>query len=562
MNRRRKLLAVIAGVPLLLVLLALVVAPLLVDSAHYKGKVMGLVEAHTGRPLHIDGALSLRLLPGPRLTVTNVRLGNPPGFTGPEFASLATLAVELEVWPLLGGRLETRGLELRGLVLNLERDARGRGNWQFATASERDPVRASPAAMAIGGLDIRGATLNWRDAATGELSTIANLSLETDAFRTGDGVDDVGVRAQIDDLAIADVQVDATLATRLGVNFSRQRLNLDGLRIAAQASDAGDAHATLAIETTLELDLSRQRLAETTLSVTVPEYAVSGASGQMALEGVLGGDLGAGIYTLKSMRSHGTVGGNRPPVRLDGDLVLAEEKRTLTATNLQLSLADRRVTGELTVRAGLTPPGLTGTFDLSVEEQRLKGSFAVADANATLDLQVDLTADLDFDSSGHAFHGRNDVAVRASVSRGPGEQRYRIANLQVDAHLADPFVTGGRLATRLRADVDVDLKDETVRSDNLRLDVHESRIVGSMAVRRFDAPALEFDLQADAIDADRLLPPVPAGTDDAARASPVSATINAIRALDATGEMRVGTLTFKGLELENVRLASGGASKN
>ena len=83
-----------------------------------------------------------------------------------------------------------------------------------------------------------------------------------------------------------------------------------------------------------------------------------------------------------------------------------------------------------------------------------------------------------------------------------------------------------------------------------------SRITGSVDVRRFDAPAVRFDLEAAAIDADRLLPPAPANADDPVRATPVSATIDAIRSLDLNGEVRVEMLTLRGLQLKNVRLSS------
>jgi hypothetical protein len=106
----------------------------------------------------------------------------------------------------------------------------------------------------------------------------------------------------------------------------------------------------------------------------------------------------------------------------------------------------------------------------------------------------------------------------------------------------------------------VDLNSETIRSDNLQLNVAESRIDGSVEVRRFAAPAVRFDLEADAIDADRLLPPAPAGGDGPPLTAPLGATIAAIRALDLNGEVRVGKLTLKGLQMHDVRLTSRGGT--
>ena len=69
-------------------------------------------------------------------------------------------------------------------------------------------------------------------------------------------------------------------------------------------------------------------------------------------------------------------------------------------------------------------------------------------------------------------------------------------------------------------------------------------------------PAVHFDLQADTIDADRLMPP-PVSAETQAQTTPVRAVIEAIRALDVNGEIRVEKMTLRGLELENVRIRSG-----
>ncbi len=606
MNRRLKLLAVIAGVPVLFATLAFLALPVLVDSSYYRNKVMALVKARTGRDLHIDGKLRLRLLPELSLTATDLRLGNRPGYTGSNVARLAALTVDLRLLPLLDGRLQARRLSVRGLSLNLERDQDGRGNWeglarveQQSNASQRSATDASPAVVTIGELDIRGATLNWRDASTGAITTIAKIDLQTGALGAGARIDDVLVRvtlpgsaspgaaatieargdvtltaagaqlvvptlvATVANLAIAEVQIDGLLSARLSVDFTRQRLTLDALRISADTSGGEDARATLEIDTRLAFDFARQRLAPSTLSLKIPAYSVSGVGGELVLSGLLEGDLGTGTYTLTEVRSRGTVGGDRTPddrlpFRFAADLKLAEGERALTAKRLQLSVAGSQASGELALRAVQAPAGMAGTFGLSVEGQQLEGSFSVAGTTAGLDLILDLAADLDIDYGSYALRGNNEISLRASVNRVPAERRYRVADLQVNASLADPSFPDGRLAVGLRADLDVDLESETVRSDNLQLDVDDSRVVGSVSIRRFDTPAVRFDLQIDTVDADRLLPLLPAKTAVPVRATPVRATIDAIRALDLNGEVRVQKLMLRGLQLENVRLTSRG----
>ena len=104
----------------------------------------------------------------------------------------------------------------------------------------------------------------------------------------------------------------------------------------------------------------------------------------------------------------------------------------------------------------------------------------------------------------------------------------------------------------------VDVDEESVHSNNLRVTIDDSHITGSVNVRDFDEPAVRFDLQVDTIDADRYLPPIAAGGDGPGHATPVGASIDAIRALDFAGEVRVQKLTLKGMQLQNTRFTFGG----
>ncbi len=55
MRRRFKLLAVLIGVPAVLVAAAAIVLPMLADSVHYRREVIALVKERSGFDLRIDG---------------------------------------------------------------------------------------------------------------------------------------------------------------------------------------------------------------------------------------------------------------------------------------------------------------------------------------------------------------------------------------------------------------------------------------------------------------------------------------------------------------------------
>ncbi len=637
MRRRFKLLAALIVVPAMLVLVAVIVLPMLVDSSHYKRQVIALVKERTGHDLHIDGDVRLRVFPGLRLTVSHIRLANPPGFSTSDLARLPWLMVDVKLLPLLAGRIEPHALDVVGLRLNLERDQRGRGNWQTTVAMAQDAdTRQGTAAdtllatMAVGALDVRDATLHWRDQISNETITVSAITLQTGALQVGKGIDDVRLQATLlesgatieargdvtlsaagrtlvirklettfRELAIAGMRIDGTLNTRLTVDLAEQRLSLDTVRVSARGSGNENRQIAMEITTALEFDFLQRRLTESALSLKVPAYSLFGIDGDLVLKGVLSGDLRTATYTFEKMQGSGTMGGealadsdvafalggtlnadlerrrilapgleiagsvdgDRLPFRFIADLDMSQRARVLTATDMRLTLRDWQLDGAMTVRAAASPPGVQGVLDLRVQDQPLAGSFAVTESSQNsggIDVRFDVIADLDIEGGGLTLRGRSAVVLRAEVKPAPVDGPWQVGDLKLSARLTDASFPDGELTVKLRADLELDTDEETVHSNNLRVTIDDSHITGSVNVRNFDRPVVRFDLQADSIDADRYLLAVAAGSGGSDHATPVGASIDAIRALDFAGEVRVRKLTLKGVQLENVRFTSGG----
>jgi hypothetical protein len=635
MRRRFKLLAVLIGVPAVLVSVAAIVLPMLADSVHYRREVIALVKERTGFDLHIDGDVRLRVFPQLRLTVTDVRLANPPGFSNPDFARLPWLAVDIKLLPLLAGHLEPRAIVVTGPHLHIERDRRGRGNWESAArqdtgGKQRTASPATLAALAVGKLRVRDATVHWRDHASGETITLAAISLQTGAVRGAAGIDDARLQLEIPggggsvevrgDVALdaagervvipnltatfhrpgADgMQVDGTLNAGLTVAFREQRLALETLAISARGLGSDEREFTLEVGGELGIDLARQRLEASTLTATLTSFSLPGMSGALTLEGALSGDLRAGTYGLENMRGNGKMTGKAlsdakvdfslagalntnvrtekysalglaidgsvddgaVPFSLVTDLDIAPRAQTLTATAMRLSIHDWRAEGAMTLRAAASPTGVQGVLDLRVQDQPVAGSFAITESETnadSVDVRLDMVADLDLES-GYTPRGRHAVVLRASVTPESADGFWHIDDVNLGARVTDGSFPDGELRLKLQADIAVNVDEERVRSDNVQLAIDDSRIVGSVHVQRFDKPVVRIDLQADNINADRYLLPAAGSTGGGTGATPIDASIEAIRALDFAGEVRVQTLTLKGMQLKNVRVTSGGA---
>jgi AsmA protein len=108
---------------------AAIAVPFLVPVEQYKGRIEAEVTTRTGRAFHIEGPVSLSLLPTLAVELNQVSFAGPPGARTAEMARLGKLELELKPWPLLSGKVEIDKLVLREPHIALEVDAQGRPNW-------------------------------------------------------------------------------------------------------------------------------------------------------------------------------------------------------------------------------------------------------------------------------------------------------------------------------------------------------------------------------------------------------------------------------------------------
>lgn len=400
---------------------------------------------------------------------------------------------------------------------------------------------------------------------------------------------------------LAGLRAEGSLAAGATVDLRERRLSLSGVHASGSGSTVSDERVRVEVDGDLEIDTADWRLMESRLTVGVPRYAAGGREGGLKVEGVFSGDLRAGEYTFHGMQGAGHVAGRAPgdppiPFTLAGDLEADAGRRKLLATGLAieggggelpfvfgadlafsagtgtlaiadmgLRLDDWTMEGDATLRTARPPAGIQGALDVRLQGQPVAGSFAVLPSTrqaGAMVVRADLAANLDIETDAVALRGPGAVVLRAEVAPGHGRQLWRIGGLELGARLKDAALPGGELTVKGGADVDVDLGNETVATDNLRVRVGESHIAGSVRVSGFDEPAIRVDLQADAIDADRLRLPIAAPVAGSKGSNSTKSAIEAIRALDFTGEVRVGKLTVNGIMMENVRLTSGGGASD
>jgi uncharacterized protein involved in outer membrane biogenesis len=91
------------------------------------------------------GSLSIAWGMNPVVELRDLALSNAAWGSEPEMLRIARASGQVELWPLLRGRLRYRRLTVDGLKLLLERSPDGRGNWQFGKGHSSPDTGGGPA---------------------------------------------------------------------------------------------------------------------------------------------------------------------------------------------------------------------------------------------------------------------------------------------------------------------------------------------------------------------------------------------------------------------------------
>ena len=147
---------------------ALVVVVAVFDFNWLKPLITARVANFSGRQLEIGGDLNVRKSLTPSVETSDIRFENANWAKDPEFVAIERLRFDIKLLELLRGRVVMPYLKIEGLRLNLEKDAKGRANWQVTGAS---PAEAAAETIlpegrtdfpAIGSLSVRDTRVVYR----------------------------------------------------------------------------------------------------------------------------------------------------------------------------------------------------------------------------------------------------------------------------------------------------------------------------------------------------------------------------------------------------------------
>lgn len=192
MNKAIKWSISVIALFLVLIIGAVIVVPMVVDVTQYKSKIESLVTNQTGRSFSMGDDIKLSFFPWVGVRLTDLVLGNGPGFKAREMISVKSFEVRLKVMPLLSRQVEVDSFVMDSPVIFLEKNKKGRGNWEEigpgaevasgpakgSEASSESSGELPIASLMVGRLAIVNGKLSYADAASGMTNTLSDLNLE------------------------------------------------------------------------------------------------------------------------------------------------------------------------------------------------------------------------------------------------------------------------------------------------------------------------------------------------------------------------------------------------
>jgi len=225
--RWTRVVAVIA-VLLVAVVVALLIVLNTIDWSRYQAPVVERVEAATGRRLAVDGTLRVHIGLRPGVVVEGVRFQNASWASQPEMVKVGRFQVQIALWPLLFGRVEVARIVLSDCDIDLETDAKGRGNWVFTPREAAPPPAPGkpPAPPPPGTPESKGGEPS---APAETLALIREVVIERSRLVYSDGVTRARRELEIERLAASMEDAQAPLGLDLAVRY-------DGEPVTARAT--------------------------------------------------------------------------------------------------------------------------------------------------------------------------------------------------------------------------------------------------------------------------------------------------------------------------------------
>ena len=332
-----------------LIILALALAPSLLNLEHIKEQIVNRVEQQINRDVEL-GQVRLAFFSGLGAGLDKLTIANPKGWQSPYFVKVDTLSVKVALRPLLNRRIEVSNIILKAGEIVVERDAQGRFNYDDLIAGSADSTtptepaqpgtpeasKAPDGPSPLAGLLVSKLALNHVDIKFMDQMVVAGKTVTTAVQRVDLEADNIGFNTPI----------------AFHLSSALLRDGEPNLQISGQIGPVPD-HANIDLQhipLQLALDTTDLPLAPVAPYLGDPPMLTDGVLGaNIAVQGTLGDALHiqGQLALSKAVMPDATQPGQPmalPPVTLTHDVTIHFASAHLTITEAQADIGALQTT--------------------------------------------------------------------------------------------------------------------------------------------------------------------------------------------------------------------------
>jgi len=217
------------GFLVIVVIAMLLLIPVFMDVQKYKPYIERRVSEAVGRPFTMGNEIKASLFPWAGIYLSDLHLGNPPGFDEPDFVSVKSFKIRVKLIPLLVSKF--KDIQIDHIVLNEPRIAlikqkEGKTTWEWAEKEKKPSPSEKSETQPVEGLPENEFSL--KSLAVGDFTINNGLIYYIDHSNKANGLNKEKREVSDLNLTLLDVSLDRPVNVKMSARMDGYPVSVNG----------------------------------------------------------------------------------------------------------------------------------------------------------------------------------------------------------------------------------------------------------------------------------------------------------------------------------------------
>jgi AsmA protein len=252
---------------IILIAIAAIVLPMVIDPNDYKDTIEENIQANIGRDVELKGEIQWEVFPWLALTFNDVSIDNEKGFKGKSMADIEKLSARVKLLPLIQSDIQVGEVSVDKAQFNLQVSKNGRNNYQSiidaldaGSNDETESDISSSNTLEIAGIEFNNISVNYTDAQSKTNANITQLNLNIGKVSASIPIDiQSSMHLTMPDTGL-DVDVDSDIIAHGLLSDGGGKLIINDFNIKGQLSSESKMPLNIELKEAGVFDLAKDSL--------------------------------------------------------------------------------------------------------------------------------------------------------------------------------------------------------------------------------------------------------------------------------------------------------------